>query len=128
TIDDYKNPHEGIYANVTGEFAGLGGDAKFVAVTARVSYYRTLSDQMDLVGLLRVGAGHIEGYSGDVRVFDQFESSDSIIRGFDFNGIGPYQDRLDGNGVDHIGGKTYFNASAEAQFPLPLLPPGAGMR
>jgi outer membrane protein insertion porin family len=128
TIDDYKNPHEGIYANVTGEFAGLGGDAKFVSVTARASYYQTLSDQLDLVGLLRVGGGHIESYSGDLRVFDQFESTDTIIRGFEFNGIGPYQDRLDGNGVDHIGGKTYFNASAEAQFPLPILPPSAGMR
>ncbi|WP_292638099.1 BamA/TamA family outer membrane protein, partial [Mesorhizobium sp.] len=37
TIDDMKNPHEGIYANVTTEVAGLGGDAKFVKGTARGS-------------------------------------------------------------------------------------------
>ncbi|TGV72966.1 outer membrane protein assembly factor BamA, partial [Mesorhizobium sp. M00.F.Ca.ET.158.01.1.1] len=29
TIDDMKNPHEGIYANTTVEVAGLGGAAKF---------------------------------------------------------------------------------------------------
>src|SRR5690606_28827495 len=40
----------------------------------------------------------------------------------------PWQERLNGRGIDHIGGKTYFNASAEMQFPMPLLPPSIGMR
>lgn len=128
TLDNYKNPREGIYAKLTGEFAGVGGDAKFVSVEGRVNYYKTLSDQLDLVGLVAVGGGHIEGYSGDLRIFDQFESSDRMIRGFDYNGIGPWQERLNGDGIDHIGGKTFFNATAEAQFPMPILPPSIGLR
>src|SRR5690606_39492436 len=65
--------------------------AKFVKVTGRASYYRTLSEELDLVGLLSVGAGHVEAYDGELRVFDQFESNTQMIRGFDYNGIGPYQ-------------------------------------
>ncbi|RUU11074.1 outer membrane protein assembly factor BamA [Mesorhizobium sp. M7A.T.Ca.TU.009.01.3.2] len=125
TIDDMKNPHEGIYANTTLEVAGLGGDAKFVKITGRGSIYQTLSEQYDLVGLISGGAGHVEGYGSDgLRIFDQFQSSDRMIRGFAYGGIGPV-DPLTG---DHLGGTTYFNASAEAQFPLPVIPESFGLR
>ncbi|MBZ9960313.1 MULTISPECIES: outer membrane protein assembly factor BamA [unclassified Mesorhizobium] len=126
TIDDMKNPHEGIYATTTVEVAGLGGDAKFVKVTGRGSIYQTLSEQFDLVGLLSGGAGHVEGYGNDggLRIFDQFQSTDRMIRGFAYGGIGP----VDPNTGDHLGGTTYFNASAEAQFPLPVVPESFGLR
>lgn len=126
TIDDMKNPHEGIFANVGTEVAGLGGDAKFIKVTARGSIYQTLSEQLDLVGLISGGAGHVQGYgSGDLRVFDHFQSSDRMIRGFEYGGIGPV---ASDNSNDHLGGTTYFNASAEAQFPLPVIPESFGLR
>ncbi|MBZ9794432.1 outer membrane protein assembly factor BamA [Mesorhizobium sp. ES1-4] len=126
TIDDMKNPHEGIYANTTVEVAGLGGDAKFVKLTGRGSIYQTLSEQLDLVGLISGGAGHVESYgnNGTLRIFDQFQSTDRMIRGFAYNGIGP----VDPNTGDHLGGVTYFNASAEAQFPLPVVPESFGLR
>ncbi|MER9167391.1 outer membrane protein assembly factor BamA [Mesorhizobium australicum] len=126
TIDDMKNPHEGIYANTTVEMAGLGGDAKFVKITGRGSIYQTLSEQLDLVGLISAGAGHVEAYGGDgnLRIFDQFQSTDRMIRGFAYNGIGP----VDPTTGDHLGGVTYFNASAEAQFPLPVIPESFGLR
>jgi outer membrane protein insertion porin family len=126
TIDDVKNPHEGFYANLTTEIAGLGGDAKFVQVTGRGSYYHTLSEEFDIVGLLVAGGGHIAGYGSDssLRIFDQFESNDRMIRGFEYNGIGPYDARTG----DQLGGTTYFNASAEAQFPVPVVPESFGLR
>ncbi|MER9014460.1 outer membrane protein assembly factor BamA [Mesorhizobium sp. M0898] len=126
TIDDMKNPHDGLYANVGTEVAGLGGDAKFIKVTARGSIYQTLSEQLDLVGLISGGAGHVQGYgNGDLRVFDHFQSSDRMIRGFEYGGIGPV---ASGPSGDHLGGTTYFNASAEAQFPLPVIPESFGLR
>ncbi|MES0029648.1 MULTISPECIES: outer membrane protein assembly factor BamA [unclassified Mesorhizobium] len=126
TIDDMKNPHDGIYANVGTEVAGVGGDAKFIKVTARGSIYQTLSEQLDLVGLISGGAGHVQGYgNGDLRVFDHFQSSDRMIRGFEYGGIGPV---ASDNSNDHLGGTTYFNASAEAQFPLPVIPESFGLR
>ena len=126
TIDDMKSPHEGIFANVTTEVAGLGGDAQFVKLTARGSYYHTLSEELDVVGILSGGGGHVASYGGDgLRVFDQFQSNDRMIRGFEYGGIGPYD--ADGDN-DHLGGTTYFNASAEAQFPLPVIPESFGLR
>lgn len=126
TIDDMKNPHEGLYANTSVEVAGLGGDAKFVKLTARGSVYQTLSEQLDLVGLVSGGAGYVEGYgSGGLRIFDQFQSTDRMIRGFAYGGIGPI---ANDNSGDHLGGTTYFNASAEAQFPMPVIPESFGLR
>lgn len=125
TIDDMKSPHEGIYATSTVEVAGLGGDAKFVKVTSRGTVYQTLSEQLDLVGLISGGAGHIAGYGDNgLRIFDQFQSNDRMIRGFEYGGIGP----ADINTGDHLGGTTYFNASAEAQFPVPVIPESFGLR
>jgi outer membrane protein insertion porin family len=128
TIDDMKNPHDGIYANFTTEFAGLGGDAKFVKLTARGNFYRTLSDENDIVGLLVLGAGHVESYgSNDLRVFDMFQGSDRMIRGFEYGGFGPMDD-LGGGRYEALGGTTYFHATAEAQFPLPIVPQSYGLK
>ncbi|MGN6465488.1 MAG: outer membrane protein assembly factor BamA [Rhizobiaceae bacterium] len=124
TIDDVKNPANGIYANFTTEYAGVGGDAHFVKFTARGSYYKTVSEQMDLVALVSGGAGYIHGFGDGVRIFDLFESNDRIIRGFEYNGIGPY----DFQSKEHLGGTTYFNATAELQFPLPAVPPSLGLK
>ncbi|MDX8477754.1 outer membrane protein assembly factor BamA [Mesorhizobium sp. VK24D] len=126
TIDDMKNPHEGLYVTGTTEFAGLGGDAKWVKLTGRASVYQTLSEQLDLVGLVSGGGGYITGYgSGDLRIFDYFQSNERMIRGFEYGGIGPV---ATGTSGDHLGGTTYFNASAEAQFPLPVIPESFGLR
>ncbi len=125
TIDDVKNPHEGIFATVVGEVAGLGGDAKFAKISTRASYFHTLSDELDVVGLVTAGAGHVGSLGGGgLRVFDQFQGNDRMIRGFEYGGIGPI-DALTG---EHLGGTTYFNASAEAQFPVPVLPESFGLR
>ncbi|WP_217574893.1 outer membrane protein assembly factor BamA [Mesorhizobium sp. GbtcB19] len=125
TIDDMKNPHEGLYITGTTEVAGLGGDAKWVKVTGRGSVYHTLSEQWDVVGLVSGGAGYIAGIgNGGLRIFDQFQSNDRMIRGFEYGGIGP----VDPATGDHLGGTTYFNASAEAQFPLPAIPESFGLR
>lgn len=124
-IDDMKNPHQGLYATFTTEFAGLGGDASWIKTSGRASYYHTLSEEADIVGLIRAGAGHIEAIDDDgLRVFDLFRSNDRIIRGFEYGGIGPY----DPNGDDHLGGTTYFNVSAEAQFPMPGIPQSFGLK
>jgi len=127
TIDDMKSPHSGIFANAIAEVAGLGGDAQFVKLTARATYYQTLSEEFDLVGILAGGAGHVTGFGSDgLRIFDQFQSNDRMIRGFAYGGIGPYDHSTPAN--DQVGGTTYFNASAEAQFPMPVFPENFGLR
>lgn len=129
TIDDQKNPRDGIYATAAVEFAGLGGDAKYVKVTGRGNYYQTLSEDLDLVGLVTVGAGHVSAWGDEpLRIFDHFNSNDRIIRGFKYNGIGPYEVVNAGGSRDYLGGTTYFHGTVEAQFPIPVLPESIGLR
>ena len=128
TIDDMKNPRNGIYAKFTAEYAGLGGDAHYLQFTGRGQYYKQLNEELDLVGLLTAGGGHTVQISNEpLRQFDLFKNSDRMIRGFAYNGFGPYQG-IGGGLIDHIGGTTYFHGSAELQFPMPILPESLGIR
>ncbi|KEC55566.1 outer membrane protein assembly factor BamA [Bartonella koehlerae] len=128
TIDDMKNPHDGWYLRVLQEYAGLGGSAKFLKTTGKAMMYKTLSDRMDLVGLLSFGGGYIHeiGREG-ARIFDMFKINTDMIRGFKYNGIGPRQVSNKGE-VYFLGGTTYMNATAEVQFPIPVVPEGLGFR
>jgi outer membrane protein insertion porin family len=128
TIDDRKNPHDGLYAKFNQEYAGVGGDANFLKTTFKGSYYRTLSQELDIVGLVGVGAGHIEGFGDDLRVFDLFKNNQDMIRGFKYAGIGPRDSSVKDNDGSFLGGTTYFNASVETQFPLPIVPESLGIR
>jgi len=128
SIDDMQNPHDGLFARVSQEYAGLGGDAKFLKTSGRAMLYRTLSEQYDLVGLVGVGGGYIHEIGNDgTRIFDMFRSNFDMIRGFRYNGIGPMQRSANGNRY-FLGGTTYMNATAEVQFPMPIVPDSLGMR
>ena len=49
----------------------LGGDVRFIKSTVDARYYHELYPAWSLVGMLRVGAGHIQGFGGDdVRLLD----------------------------------------------------------
>ena len=130
TIDDMNNPHSGIFARFNQEFAGLGGDANWLKTTAKATYYQTLSEELNLVALVSAGGGHIftledkgaASSANGIRVGDLFKGSNDIVRGFEFNGFGPMI------GADHVGGTTYFNASAEVQFPMPAIPESIGIK
>ena len=113
--------------------AGLPSKARAWAATrnssrrrARARYYHTLSEEWIIVGLLTGRRRPCRWLRCDdgLRTFDLFKSSDRIIRGFEFNGIGPY-DAVTG---EQLGGESYLHASAEAQFPLPVVPESFGLR
>ncbi|MBN9054902.1 MAG: outer membrane protein assembly factor BamA [Rhizobiales bacterium] len=128
TIDDRTLPRDGIFAQVTQEIAGLGGDSEYYKITGKARYFHTLLDDADVIGSLSVGGGHMWGF-GDTRVYDQFTLSASDVRGFESAGIGPRARQTSAPGSrDSIGGTTYFTVSAEASFPLPLVPRDSGFR
>jgi outer membrane protein insertion porin family len=129
TIDDTKNPHDGIYAKFNQEYAGIGGDANFLKTTFKGQYYKTLSDELDVVGLVGVGAGYIAGFGDeDLRVFDLFKNNSEMIRGFKYAGIGPRDLTVDDDDGSFLGGTTYFSGSLETQFPMPVVPESIGIR
>ncbi|PYE88165.1 outer membrane protein assembly factor BamA [Phyllobacterium leguminum] len=128
SIDDVKNPHDGIFARFTQEYAGVGGDANYLKSTVKGSYYKTISEEADIVGLLSAGGGYIHAFDKDgARIFDMFKNSSDIIRGFKYNGIGAYQRSGDQERY-YLGGTTYVNATAEVQFPMPVVPESLGIR
>ncbi|MEQ1407833.1 outer membrane protein assembly factor BamA [Neorhizobium sp. Rsf11] len=124
TLDSQTLPREGIYATITHEYAGLGGDSDFYKISGRARYFQTLSTEADLIGSIAVGAGHVVSTGDDLHVFDQFTIGGRQIRGFENDGIGPRT-------VDHgnpLGGTTYFTASAEMSMPMPAFPEDFGLR
>lgn len=124
TIDDRTLPREGIFAQITQEFAGLGGDSDYYKISGKARYFHTLLEDADVIGSLSVSGGHMWGTGDTTRVYDQFTLSAGELRGFESAGIGP---RATSTG-DALGGTTYFTASAEASFPLPAIPRDSGFR
>ncbi|MEL6934828.1 MAG: outer membrane protein assembly factor BamA, partial [Pseudomonadota bacterium] len=131
TIDNLKNPREGVYFKFEQDVAGAGGDAQYVRTTARLTGYYLASEDNDIVLMGAVGAGNIYAYGSDsLRVTDHFFQGGETIRGFAPAGIGPRATQnADGSSSNEaLGGTTYFNATTEVQFPIPALPRSYGIR
>ncbi len=128
TYDDRNRrtlPTSGTYFSTTQDFAGAGGDARFIRNTVEGRLYYPLSDNVTLVG--RAVAGNISGWGGqDVRLLDLFNKGGETIRGFAPGGIGP-RDLASAN-QDALGGTSYVAASAEARFQLPFVPDHIGLK
>ena len=122
-LDNFKSPREGFRARISQDFAGVGGDASYIKTEGKVAGYWLASQEYDIVFSGLLGAGHIASVGEDIRVVDNFYQGSNIVRGFEPAGIGP----RDLNGIS-LGGTTYAHATAEVQFPLPLLSRGLGLR
>src|SRR5690606_39094392 len=114
---------EGFRAEFRQDFAGLGGDSEFLRTTCDGRYYHELP--ADMVGLLRVQAGHVWAWGDDdLAILDHFNKGPDLVRGFESNGIGP-RDALT---RDALGGTLYVGGTAEVQFPLPGIPKELGLK
>ena len=124
SLDNRRDPSDGIYAKFTQEFAGVGGDVSYLRSTGSAAYYRELLPDRDVVGLLKVQGGHIVGIGEDVRLLDAFFKGGETVRGFKSSGFGP-RDRVT---EDALGGNVFVAATAEMQFPLPVFPRDFGFK
>ncbi|MBL8565840.1 MAG: outer membrane protein assembly factor BamA [Hyphomicrobiaceae bacterium] len=117
-----KNPTSGYWLNASVDVAGLGGDAQYVRFSGEGRAYYPITEKITFVG--RAVAGHIQSWGGDdIRILDLYFRGGETIRGFERSGIGP----RDATNADALGGKTYWAATAEVRFPLPLIPDDIGM-
>lgn len=117
-----KNPTRGTFFQVSADVAGLGGDAQYFRVVGEARAYYPITDKITLVG--RAIAGDIEGWGGqDVSLLDMFFKGGETVRGFYRSGYGP----RDLNTGDALGGQSFWAATAEIRFPLPLVPDDIGM-
>ena len=111
------DPTAGYLVQFGQDFAGLGGDSKFIKTTAKViGEKRILNEEVTLRATLEGGA--LAWSEGNNRVADRFVIGPSILRGFESGGIGP-RDQSAGFD-DPLGGNMYVVARFEAEFPLGL--------
>jgi outer membrane protein insertion porin family len=126
TLDNKKNPTEGVWASVNNDFAGLGGAAKFARTTQDVRYYHELGG--DVVGMVRGQGGYVAPWGGQqLPLLDGFFGGPQLVRGFAPNGFGP-RDITPGTTMDNLGGNAYWTTSAELQAPVPFIPSDAGLK
>jgi outer membrane protein insertion porin family len=120
-VDDLKRPTEGLYATLTQQY--VGWDYNYIKTEARARYFIPLLEDSGIVGSVRGQAGIINSLSGDVSPLEAFHHGPTLVRGFEAKQFGP---RL-GTG-EMIGTTMYAAASAEIEFPIPVLPESYGLR
>jgi outer membrane protein insertion porin family len=126
TIDNLRDPRQGIFIRTGVEYAGLGGNVTFLRTTLDARWYQPIGYRSNMVGLLRFQAGNITDPAGGmVRTFDNFHLGGETIRGFANLGFGPREVAAP---MQALGGKTYWAATAEVSFPIPFLPEDFGLR
>ncbi|CAM5765690.1 outer membrane protein assembly factor BamA [Labrys miyagiensis] len=126
SLDDLKQPSEGIYAQFKQDIAGLGGDAKYVKSSVDSRYYYPLTD--DLTLMARAQGGYMVGFGGEkLAIVDQFNPGPDLVRGFAPGGIGA-RDLAGGGKGNGLGGTTYVGGTLELQFPIFGLPREVGLR
>ena len=129
TIDNRQDPHNGLFFRVSQDFgfgSGTGGavpTAQYVRTVADARAYHEFIRQTDIVGMFQVQGGNIYGFGGPVALIDNFYKGGETIRGFAPFGIGPRA-----VGGTPVGGKNFVAATAEVQFPIPLVPDDFGLR
>ena len=141
-LDNNKSPTQGVLAELRQDFAGVGGDVRFVRTAGDVYAYHEIVS--DLIGTLHLQGGDIFGWGcgnnnngslldtpGEcLRMLDHFQMGPNLVRGFAPAGIGPRdlsRYGLTGTG-DSLGGTMYWGASFEMQTPLYFLPKDAGIK
>jgi len=120
--DSRVDPRAGGILRVGVDFAGIGGNAKYVRSKVDGSYYipleRLTGDDEWLVAL-SAGAGYLAQIDGtQEKIIDRFFLGGDNLRGFQAGGAGPHA--IGANTVDSIGGRAIYTATTELRFPLPI--------
>lgn len=112
--DNKFSPTKGYFLNFVQEFAGVGGDSRFIRHELKASYYYPVYPKW-ILGFLGSG-GNVTGIGDNVRINDRFFIGGDSFRGFKNAGIGP----RDISTADALGGNNYYVGTAELRFPLGL--------
>jgi outer membrane protein insertion porin family len=126
TLDNNKNPTDGLLVDFRQDFAGIGGDVSYLKSVLDVKYYTPLV--ADIVGLIHLQGGILDKVGNtELRMLDQFQMGPNLVRGFAPNGIGPRDINPFGT-MDALGGTKYWGASYEVQMPFWFLPKEVGLK
>lgn len=111
------DPNAGVLFRFSQDFAGLGGDQKYVRTVAKVIGERKFLNE-ELTFRATFEGGALAWLDGTNRTLDRFVLTPSQLRGFEPGGMGP---RDTGSAQDDsLGGNMYLVGRLEAEFPLGL--------
>jgi outer membrane protein insertion porin family len=126
TLDNNKNPTDGLLIDWKQDFAGVGGDVSYIKSAVDLKYYTPLV--ADIVGLIHLQGGMLNQLgNSEIRMLDHFQMGPNLVRGFAPNGIGP-RDLNPFGTRDALGGTKYWGASFELQMPFWFLPKEVGLK
>jgi outer membrane protein insertion porin family len=137
TLDNSRNPTNGLIAQLKQDVAGAGGDVRFVKSTLDVRLYNEIFP--DIVAFVRGQGGYATGWGGEgLRMLDHFQAGPNLVRGFAPAGFGPRDvtqsvqlcgaPMLECGTNDALGGSLYWAASLEVQMPMFFAPKDFGMK
>lgn len=148
TLNNRLRPTRGQSASLTTEFAGLGGDVKYLRLRGRANKFWPVA--AGFIFSVSAEGGWIRGFEDrggegvdNIRLNDRFFLGEPQMRGFDIRGVGPRVIRLPYGDYDDdpatpdtpltieearsgdfnvsddaIGGKAYYLGRAELEIPL----------
>jgi outer membrane protein insertion porin family len=125
TLDNNKNPTDGLLVDFRQDFAGVGGDVTYLKTAGDLKYYTPLVS--DIVGLIHLQGGILTKVGEDLRMLDHFQMGPNLVRGFAPNGIGPRATNPF-TSMDALGGTKFWGASLELQMPFWFLPKEVGLK
>lgn len=111
--DSRIDPTEGWYIRFSQEFAGLGGDERFIRLNVGGAYYFNLGDQWVLS--VAGSGGYLIGLEDEISINERYFLGGDTLRGFKTAGIGA----RDMNG-DALGGLWMWAGTVQLDFPLGL--------
>ena len=126
-LDSVQNPTQGLYAVLNQDFAGAGGDTRYVRTSGETRYYYPLYG--DFVFMAKAQGGHIMTWGNDqLRILDHFFLGPTLVRGFAPAGFGPRDVTPGTLTQDALGGTMYWGTTGEIQFPLFFVPKDLGLK
>ncbi len=124
--NDPITPTGGFDVQLSQDFAGVGGDVRYLRTDIRANAYKGLLK--DVIASASLSGGYIRGWGNDtVAINDRYFKGNFEFRGFDNAGVGPrvVSFLTQGEGEDVIeirenalGGNAFALANAEVSFPL----------
>jgi len=118
-LDDVNHPTEGLYATLTQQY--VGWDYSFIKTEAKARYFMNVFPDAGIVASVKGQGGIINDFGGTINPIEAFQYGSQLVRGFTPGQMGP---RIGGASVGYT---AYAGASAEAEFPIPMLPETYGL-
>ncbi|TZG29093.1 outer membrane protein assembly factor BamA [Sphingomonas montanisoli] len=132
TLNNRVRPTRGHRVVFGQDFAGLGGDVRYIRTTFNAAKYWGLGS--GFVFSTSLEGGYIKGLGQSIRLTDRFYLGNPDLRGFGIRGVGPRVRRFpydvsnpnapvlltdrQSYTDDALGGTAYYKARAELEIPL----------